>query len=1305
MSEDRRVQQEITRADRQPDSRLGSMFAHASNFTLVNPQFQTANIINNQINNYHSWNNNNVSAIRSWLKAPDPSINFVAACDKRTPGTGQWILSHPQYVQWCQGRPGILWIQGKVGSGKTILSTTIIKNLQVNSPLGCYYYYFDNRDNLKTKTTARGLLQSLLLQMATSSEGVHSALHAHFKECNDGLMEPTTEDLSKTLVAVAKDLSPIFLVLDAMDECTEANDVFKHLALIQDILCIAVTSRYLAETSYEVSENIHLDDAQDAFQEDVTKYLQDQLKHRKLKEELFNEIVNCLTQGSQGQFRWVDCQVTVLQRCKTPKAIQEALKKLPKTLEQTYTVAIERMNGSEHVHDANQLLMWLVYACEPLSIAEVGEILAVDLDVQMFDPDARSLELETGTYDILDSTLITVNAKQIVQLAHNSVKEFLTNNQGLKHSTGLIEINDQLAHSTICQTCLIYLLQFTSKQIYAFEKDYPLALYAAKYWPSHMRGLGKAVFNDKQAKDLALALVKDRSQLPYINWIRIYGPDRNRNTKCRPDLDPRYIHPPLYYMAYDGLTMIMEHLIVKEMADVNAQGGWYGNALQAAAAHGKKETVQLLVEHKTDVNARGGHYGNALQGAALNGYKDIVLLLLENNADVNAQGGQHGSALQAAALMGGKEVVQILLKHKANVNARGGIYGTALQAAIVSNADKDIVQLLLEHKADVNAQGGMFDNALQAAVVRGKRDFLLLLLEHKGDVNAKGQYGNTLQVASARGLKDMVLLLLEHKADINAQGGLYGNALQAAAAQGDKSTYKLTQEHAKTRRTTWYGNASRGADSEGMKEIFQILLDHKADVNAQGGLFGTALQAAAFQGNMDIAQLLLEHNADVNAQGGYYGCALQAAAAEGNNIIVRFLLKHKADVNVQGGKYGTALQAAAAHGNSDAVHLLLHQKADIYAQGGQYGNALLAAIQNKNKDIVQLLLEAKSSGNQQGGEYQLVEYTSALEAAVAKDDEGIVQLLLEHKGGRDLDSGRHGKALLMAVAHNTKNIVQLLLDCKADANTQHGWYGSALLAAVTWSNKDIVQLLLNHKADINQGGHYGNVLHIAVVQGKKDIVHLLLEHKADVNAQGGQYGNALQAAAAHGNKDIMQLLLEHKADVNAKNGYYGNALQAAAAEGSQDNVELLLSLKADVNAKGGQYGNSLQAAAAQGHKCIVKLLLEHKADINAQGGHYGNALQAAAAQGDMDIVHLLLQQKADISAQGGYYGNALQAAIQNANTDIVQLFLEGNSNINPQGGKDGVAKYTHALQVVVSRGSKGIAIMFLLYLLWDSLLA
>lgn len=215
------------------------------------------------------------------------------------------------------------------------------------------------------------------------------------------------------------------------------------------------------------------------------------------------------------RFCWIDCQVTVLQRLKTPKAIWDALKKLPKSLEETYIQAFKRMKESEHVHDAGKLLMWLAYGFKPLSVKQVTDILAVDLEDKKFDPEMRSLELENGTYDILDSTLITISAEEshwidhrkIVQLAHNSVKVFLTQSHSQNQFRELIKINEHLAHSTICQTCLVYLLHFDSPMEFDITVDYTLAQYAAEHWILHIRELENRVSDQKPAKDLAITLL------------------------------------------------------------------------------------------------------------------------------------------------------------------------------------------------------------------------------------------------------------------------------------------------------------------------------------------------------------------------------------------------------------------------------------------------------------------------------------------------------------------------------------------------------------------------------------------------------------------------------------------------------------------------------------------------------------------------------------------------------------------------------------------------------------------------------
>lgn len=64
------------------------------------------------------------------------------------------------------------------------------------------------------------------------------------------------------------------------------------------------------------------------------------------------------------------------------------------------------------------------------------------------------------------------------------------------------------------------------------------------------------------------------------------------------------------------------------MLTFNAQGGFYGNALQAASHSGHEAIVQLLLNSGADVNAQGGHYGNALQAALVYDNEAVIKLLL-----------------------------------------------------------------------------------------------------------------------------------------------------------------------------------------------------------------------------------------------------------------------------------------------------------------------------------------------------------------------------------------------------------------------------------------------------------------------------------------------------------------------------------------------------------------------------------------------------------------------------------------------------------------------------------------------------
>ena len=132
-----------------------------------------------------------------------------------------------------------------------------------------------------------------------------------------------------------------------------------------------------------------------------------------------------------------------------------------------------------------------------------------------------------------------------------------------------------------------------------------------------------------------------------------------------------------------------------------------GTMLLWASAGGHEKVAELLLDQGADAKAQGGEYGNALQAASYRGHEKVAELLLNRGADAKAQGGMYGNALQAASYGGHEKVAELLLNRGADAKAQGGMYSNALQAALYRGHEK-VAELLLNRGADANAQGGYY---------------------------------------------------------------------------------------------------------------------------------------------------------------------------------------------------------------------------------------------------------------------------------------------------------------------------------------------------------------------------------------------------------------------------------------------------------------------------------------------------------------------------------------------------------------------------------------------------------------------
>ena len=169
--------------------------------------------------------------IVTWLAAPDPSSNYNFAREKHHPDTGLWLLDSLTYLQWKKQPASLLWLHGKAGCGKTVLSSTIIHDLSKQEPGSsktiCLYFYFDFQ--VRQKQTFESFLRSLLVQLISRAPKSLVSLKQLIAAHDDGRSTPSRGSLLEAFRQAVVNVGVVYLVLDALDECTDRSILLQSL--------------------------------------------------------------------------------------------------------------------------------------------------------------------------------------------------------------------------------------------------------------------------------------------------------------------------------------------------------------------------------------------------------------------------------------------------------------------------------------------------------------------------------------------------------------------------------------------------------------------------------------------------------------------------------------------------------------------------------------------------------------------------------------------------------------------------------------------------------------------------------------------------------------------------------------------------------------------------------------------------------------------------------------------------------------------------------------------------------------------
>ncbi|KUJ09733.1 uncharacterized protein LY89DRAFT_761415 [Mollisia scopiformis] len=439
----------------------------------------------------------------SWLSDFDPSTNYNTNLDKTRTGTGTWLLNNNiKFEEWKTLPNSFMWLNGRAGSGKSVLSASIVKHLKdiygSNPSVAIAFFYFSFSNARAQKVDE--MLCSLIKQICTQRPIIPEPVQSLNKYLARG-QRPDRRTLEDALTATIRGFTAVYIVLDALDECPSTEN--ERDVLLQSIerihntvtenLHMLCTSRQLTDidevlqpmASSTSASNVDLWQYKAAVDHDIGLHIDKRFSEapfRSWPEDIQLEARTALIEKADGMFQYVACQFDNLKNHRTPPRIRAALKDLPKGLDDTYDRMLKGINPEYRAQVASAL-KWLAHSLRPLSLEELAELFFVDHEQ---DVPFNESDRFTNTEDVLNylpglvtkTKIPAVGAMMIteIRLVHFSCKEYLLS----KRMT-------QLYFATPEEASHLHILSEDMLATHSsLRSPWELWKYAARYGPLHL---------------------------------------------------------------------------------------------------------------------------------------------------------------------------------------------------------------------------------------------------------------------------------------------------------------------------------------------------------------------------------------------------------------------------------------------------------------------------------------------------------------------------------------------------------------------------------------------------------------------------------------------------------------------------------------------------------------------------------------------------------------------------------------------------------------------------------------------------
>ncbi|KAF4885827.1 hypothetical protein CGCFRS4_v011684 [Colletotrichum fructicola] len=437
--------------------------------------------------------------ILEWLspRPHDHRTTLKSELSKRLDGTGAWFFESGKYLKWLSGSEPSLWLIGGVGTGKTVLCSSVISSLIIATKEGHFsssdvficFFFFSFQDN--TRQSLLQLLKVILGQLCKPSL-IPKPLESLYERCQEMYPpdEPSEEELRETLIEtlrinctktvsmeseVAKD---VFILIDALDEVPQ-NQTDSVTALLQDLnqlglpsLRILCTSRYQPDIDLALSKPVRWqqqDMKKSCIAQDIERFVLKALSSsrlRSLSQQVKIDIVEGAARQGVGMFRLAALKVGILKELplRGREDVAQALSTLPATLHETYTHML--LNIPDTIQKvALSALKWMVAAKRPLFIEEVLDAAYIRTSSPLSEKQHDNRCPASDLVQVLRA-LATVEPRvkdyenipakhHTIMLSHNSVQEFLTGTEIGNTRAKSFAFSIDAANDAIGRGCII----------------------------------------------------------------------------------------------------------------------------------------------------------------------------------------------------------------------------------------------------------------------------------------------------------------------------------------------------------------------------------------------------------------------------------------------------------------------------------------------------------------------------------------------------------------------------------------------------------------------------------------------------------------------------------------------------------------------------------------------------------------------------------------------------------------------------------------------------------------------------------